>query len=102
VVKSEFRDTVNIYGPMIAKDSIFNNIKINAKKIFIENSVIENLEVLKDEGSNDSLQVLYLNNNVQVKNIDFASGKGLIIVASKNVDLSNTTITGATVKENFS
>ncbi len=101
IVNSRFINDLIISGFMVAKRSTFNNISINAKKIFIEDSKVENIEVVEDNDPSTP-QVLYLNNNVDINSIEFKSGEGIIILTSRNIDFSSTKVIGATVKENYS
>ncbi|MBA8666707.1 hypothetical protein H1Q59_02220 [Holosporaceae bacterium 'Namur'] len=97
---SNFINKLTVFGTMIAKHSTFKNISTNAKKIFIEDSKIENLEVIADADPSIP-QILYLDKKVNIGSIEFKSGKGIIISSSRDINLDQIKIIGAVVKENY-
>lgn len=74
-----------IYGPLHASKSRLQNLTITAKEVELDNVSLSNIYVKKD-GANE--QTLVLDGNTTVTgNIIFESGKGRILLKSKDVVL---------------
>lgn len=100
IINSNFVNELSVFGTVIAKHSTFNNLNTNAKKIFIEDSKIKKLNVIEDNDAS-SPQILYLGKKADINSIEFKSGKGIIILSSRDINFDKIKIIGATVKESY-
>ncbi len=82
-----------VIGPLDAQQSHFNNLTINSEKINLDKVVVDGNILVKN---NEKQQTLYLKNSSVRGNINFESGKGIVIV--KNSEIKGQ-IKGATVEK---